>query len=146
MKIWKCVWDELGIKNRTRLRRNYKMKYVLQNAKENKQSESYPRVFSENIDYLKRERGKKKRSLSTKKRNERRRKIARDLDKNITEARKKHIKNLSDYKMTRDQINVLSRGLKFIPTPVTNTGHIRAELLKDFNAFARRMRLQYIFH
>ena len=48
--------------------------------------------------------------------------------------------------MTRDQINVLSRGLKFIPTPVTNTGHVRAELLKDFNAFARRMRLQYIFH
>ena len=85
-----------------------KMKYVLQNAKENKQSESYPRVFSENIDYLKRERGKKKRSLSTKKRNERRRKIARDLDKNITEARKKHIKNLSDYKMTCDQINTLS--------------------------------------
>ena len=40
-----------------------KMKYVLQNAKENKQSESYPRVFSENKDYLERERGKKKRSL-----------------------------------------------------------------------------------
>ena len=38
-----------------------KMKYILQNAKENKQSESYPRVFSENIDYLKRERGKKNR-------------------------------------------------------------------------------------
>ena len=84
-----------------------KMKYVLQNTKENKQSESYPRVFSDNIYYLKRERGKKKRSLSTKKCNERRRKIAHDLDKNITEARKKHIKNLSDYKMTRDQINVL---------------------------------------
>ena len=48
--------------------------------------------------------------------------------------------------MTRDQINILSRGLKFIPTPVTNTGHVREELLKDFNAFARRMRLQYIFH
>ena len=110
-----------------------KMKYVLQNTKENKQSKSYRRVFSENID-------------STKKRNELRLKIARDLDKNITEARKKHIKNLSDYKMTRDQINVLSRGLKFIPTPVTNTGHVKAELLKDFNAFARRMRLQYIFH
>ena len=101
-----------------------KMKYVLQNTKENKQSKSYPRVFSENID-------------STKKRNELRLKIARDLDKNITEARKKHIKNLSDYKMTRDQINVLSRGLKFIPTPVTNTGHVKAELLKDFNASAK---------
>ena len=70
-----------------------KMKYVLQNAKENKQSESYPRVFSENIDYLKRERGKIKRSLSTKKRTVRGRKIARDLDKNTTKARKKHIGN-----------------------------------------------------
>ena len=29
---------------------------------------------------------------------------------------------------------------------MTNTGHIREELLKDFNAFARRMCLQYIFH
>ena len=48
--------------------------------------------------------------------------------------------------MIRDQINVLSRGLKFIPTLVTNTGHIRAELFKDFNAFPRRMHLQYIFH
>ena len=35
-----------------------KMKHILQNAKENKQSESYLRLFSENIDYLKRERGK----------------------------------------------------------------------------------------
>ena len=36
--------------------------------------------------------------------------------------------------------------LNLSPRPVTNTGHVRAELLKDFNAFARRMRLQYIFH
>ena len=126
--------------------RNHWSVFTETRSKENKQSESYPRVFSENIDYLKRERGKKKRSLSTKKRNERRLKIARDLDKNITEVRKKHIKNLSDYKMAHDQINVLSRGLKFIPTSVTNAGHVREELLKDFNAFARRMRLQYIFH
>ena len=40
-----------------------KIKYVLQNTKEKKQSESYPRVFSENINYLKREIWKKKQSL-----------------------------------------------------------------------------------
>ena len=48
--------------------------------------------------------------------------------------------------MTRDQIFILSKGLKFIPTPVTKHRHISFELLKDFNAFARRMCLQYIFH
>ena len=114
-----------------------KMKYVSQNTEENKQSESYPRVFSENIDYLKRERGKKKRSLSTKKRNERR-----QHNRNKKESYQKPLR----FQITRDQINVLSRGLKFIPTPVTNTGHVRVKLLKDFNAFTRRMRLQYIFH
>ena len=29
---------------------------------------------------------------------------------------------------------------------MTNTGHVRVEQLKDFNAFARLMHLQYIFH
>ena len=45
-----------------------------------------------------------------------------------------------------DQVNVLSRGLKFIATPVTNKTTIRRQLLRDFEQFARRMRLQYIFH
>ena len=40
----------------------------------------------------------------------------------------------------------MSKGLKFIPTPVTNDNLIRRHLLQDFNQFARRMRLQYIFH
>ena len=40
----------------------------------------------------------------------------------------------------------MSKGLKFIPTPVTNDNLIRRQLLQDFNQFARRMRLQYIFH
>ena len=86
------------------------------NTKENKQSESYPRVFSENIDYLKRERRKKKRSLSTKKRNERRRKI--------TEARKKHIKNLSDNKMIT--------GASSVTIPETMAGHISAPVPLSF--------------
>lgn len=48
--------------------------------------------------------------------------------------------------MTRDQINLLSRRLNYIPTQVANESHVRKELLKDFNAFARRIRLKYIFH
>ena len=35
-------------------------------------------------------------------------------------------------------------GLKFIPTLVTNESRIRLQLLNDFKAFARRMRLQFV--
>ena len=41
---------------------------------------------------------------------------------------------------------MLSRGLKFIPTPGTRENIIRRQLLNDFSQFARRMRLKYIFH
>ena len=58
----------------------------------------------------------------------------------------KFLKNLSTHQLSDDQVNVLSRGLKFIPTPVTNKTIIRRQLLQDFKQFARRMRLQYIFH
>ena len=84
--------------------------------------------------------------ISTKKRRERKRKLQHDIAKKTTESKKKHIRNLSDYNLTRDQINLLSRGLKYSPTPVTNEAHIRKELLKDSATFARRMRLQFIFH
>ena len=69
-----------------------------------------------------------------------------DILKKTMESKKAHIKNLSDYDLTRDEINLLSRGLNYIPTPVTNESHIRKELLKDFAAFTRRMRLPFIFH
>ena len=49
------------------------------------------------------------------------------------ESKKEHIKNLSDYDLTRDEINLLSRGLNYIPTPVTNESLIR-------------MCLKFIFH
>ena len=62
------------------------------------------------------------------------------------ELRKQHIKNLSDTQLTTEQINLLSRGLKFIPTPVMKENQIRRQLISDFNQFARRMRLQYIYH
>ena len=62
------------------------------------------------------------------------------------ELRKQHIINLSDTQLTTEQINLLSRGLKFIPTPVMKENQIRRQLISDFNQFARRMRLQYVYH
>ena len=62
------------------------------------------------------------------------------------ELNKKFLRNLSTYQLSDDQVNMLSRGLKFIPTPVTNKTTISRQLLRDFEQFARRMRLQYIFH
>ena len=65
---------------------------------------------------------------------------------NIIESLRKHIRNLSNEQLTDEQITLLSRGLKFIPTPITTENNIRRELLKDFDLFARRMRLQYIYY
>ena len=62
------------------------------------------------------------------------------------ELNEKFLRNLSTHQLSDDQVNVLSRGLKFIPTPVTNKTTIRRQLLRDFEQFARTMRLQYIFH
>ena len=45
------------------------------------------------------------------------------------------------WEMTTDQINLLSKGLKFIPTPTVKENAVRKELLLDFKQFARRMRL-----
>ena len=54
-------------------------------------------------------------------------------------ANKKHIKNLLNEELTNDQINLLTKGFKFIPTPVTKQTQIRHQLLCDFDQFARRM-------
>ena len=48
--------------------------------------------------------------------------------------------------MTTDQINLLSKGLNFIQTPVLEENRIRQKLLLDFKQFARQTRLRYIFH
>ena len=54
--------------------------------------------------------------------------------------------NLSSHQLTDSQINLLSRGLRFIPTPAINERRIKQQLLRDFEQLARRMRLLYIFH
>ena len=79
-------------------------------------------------------------------RKQRRKKTRNIRNKAQLEANKKHIKNLSNKQLTESQINLLAKGLKFIPTPVTNDNRIRQQLLHDFEQFARRMRLQYMYY
>ena len=55
---------------------------------------------------------------------------------------KQYIRNLSDIKLNNDEIIVLAKGLKFVPTP--NIRHW--DLIHDFTKFERLMRLQYEYH
>ena len=108
----------------------------------NKQDKQYNSVFSDSTKaghktsegISKTKRRKKRRNTSEKRR------AAKERELN-----EKFLRNLSTHQLSDDQVNVLSRGLKFIPTPVTNKTIIRRQLLRDFEQFARRMRLQYIF-
>ena len=90
--------------------------------------------------------GIRKRKFKNKKHTERRKKTRKDIRAMKTESNRKYIKNLSNLELTNDQINLLSRGLKFVPTPTTNETALRKQLLTDFKDFARRMRLQFIYH
>ena len=51
--------------------------------------------------------------------------------------------NLSSYQLTNDEIQILSSGLKFIPTPKNIN---KTEVLADIKKFTRRMRLQEFFY
>ena len=61
------------------------------------------------------------------------------------ETNEKFLHNLSSHQLTDSQVSLLSRGLKFIPTPATNETKIKQQLLRDFEQFARRMILLYIY-
>ena len=45
------------------------------------------------------------------------------------ETNESFLKDLSNYHISDSQVSVLSKGLKFIPTPVTNQCEIRQQLL-----------------
>ena len=55
----------------------------------------------------------------------------------------RYIKNLSDTALTDHDKTLLSKGLKFIPTPPKPDSH--RSLIKDFNNFTRNMRLKFLF-
>ena len=89
---------------------------------------------------------RKQKTVFNRKRKERNRNKGKIRCNNIIESHRKDIRNLSNEQLTDEQITLLSRGLKFIPTPVITENKIRRELLKDFDLFARQMRLQYIYY
>ena len=62
------------------------------------------------------------------------------------ETNEKFLPNLSSHQLIDSQVSLLSRGLKFIPTPATDETRIKQQLLRDFEQFARRMILLYIYH
>ena len=125
-----------------------KMMLELNKATKNKEGESYPRVLPELPELNNRgtTRNRKTSAVKNRKKKEWKRNANRKRFRCAVESRKRHIKNLSKEQLTNEQINLLSRGLKFIPTPATRENFIRRQLLNDFEQFARRMRLQYIFH
>ena len=55
----------------------------------------------------------------------------------------RYIKNLSSQALSNDEVKLLSRDLKFIPTPPVPISN--KPLLKDFDHFARTIRLKYMF-
>ena len=57
---------------------------------------------------------------------------------------KKHVINLSQRQLTENEYLLLSRGLKFIPMPFVKGA--KAEVLKDFDELARKMRCRYLYH
>lgn len=57
---------------------------------------------------------------------------------------KKHAINLSQRQLSANEYMLLSRGLKFIPTPFVKGA--KAEVLTDFDELARKMRCRYLYH
>ena len=83
---------------------------------------------------------------NTAKRRQRRKKSSNNIVSFQTTSGEKYIKNLSNKKITDAQIKLISHGLKFIPVNKLNKNRIRRQSLQDFETFARRMRLKYMFY
>ena len=96
----------------------------------NKQSESYSCLLSDSLEV--REKGKQTAEITKRPKNRKRKERRKIKDKkrfcNAIESRKQFIKNLSNEQLTDKQITLLSRGLKFIPTPATKENLIRRQL------------------
>ena len=117
------------------------------NTMSNKSGEKYACLLTKSNLHNKGVQENNKLSKSgSKKRKERKTSKTQAYKRTQLERNRGYIKNLSSQNITDHEINLLSKGLKFIPTPLTKEQHIRRQLLQDFEQFARRMRLKYIFH
>ena len=92
----------------------------------NKDVEQYTCLLTELHDINKGQGVNNKPNIANRKRKERKNLKRIERTNETLEANKKHIKNLSNKELTNDQISLVSKGLKFIPTPVTNDNLIHA--------------------
>ena len=110
-----------------------------QNAIDNKSSEKYQNFLNADTNqdtHVTHEQPKSK-SKS--------RKVRRKIQKlkrnnNLRQQNERYIQNMSNEKLSNEEISLLSQGLKFVPTPNSNEKIIRHQLMQDFNEFERRMR------
>ena len=135
----------------------------------NKQSESYSCLLSDSLVVRGKGKSKRRDNKAAKNRKRKERRNIKDKKRfcNAIETRKQYIKNLSNEQLTYEQITLLSRDLFYfillaspkIKNKQTNRQtekvysytrdkrkSYQAPASRDFNQFARRMRLQYIFH
>ena len=77
------------------------------------------------------------------KRSSKRKALRNQYNNNLRTTNEKFIKNMSNKNLTDQETALLAKGLKFIPTPKKPAS--QRNLLRDFNSFARSMRLKYIF-
>ena len=109
--------------------------HVLQNSANNKNVEKYNSVISENLTTPTGVQNKKGYKTNNK-RKERRKKMAKKRIETQRKNNEKFIRNFSNQQLSDSQVSVLSKGLKFVPTPVTDENYIRRQLLLDFEHFA----------
>ena len=122
------------------------MQEMMSNLKKasNKDVSAYPGVLTESFN------GKQRISNTSKyltNKCKHRKKLAKkSITKRDEEIKSTYTRNLSNCNLTTDEINLLSKGLLFIPSPRTTTDSVKKQILRDFNQFARRMRLGYVYH
>ena len=118
--------------------------HVLQNSANNKNVEKYNSVISENLTTPTGVQNKKGTKQITSAKSAGKKWLKNGL--RHRKSNEKFIRNFSNQQLSDSQVSVLSKGLKFVPTPVTDENYIRRQLLLDVEHFARHMCLKYIFH
>ena len=122
------------------------MQEMMSNLKKasNKDVSAYPGVLTESFNG--KQRISNTRKYLTNKGKHRKKLAKKSITKRDEEIKRTFTRNLSNCNLTTDEINLLSKGLLFIPSPHTTTDSVKKQILRDFNQFARRMRLRYIYH
>ena len=107
---------------------------TLQNM-ENKHVEQYTCLLSDPDTGKGTKRKQSEKRLRNRKRKVRKQKKNKKQLNAQLEANEKHIKNLSNQELTKNHINLLAKGLKFVPCPIIKETQIRKQLLRDYDNF-----------